>query len=88
MDGQWLHGYKTKISRIDGISYFLNNGAPRARTPLLVFYSVYGMFSSQKRAYSTILNHIYLAAHSSLAMNSLGVLIIVSRFRYEVTNVF
>ena len=23
------HGYKTKISRIDGLPYFLNYGAPR-----------------------------------------------------------
>ena len=27
-------GYKTKISRIDGLPYFLNNGAPRAREPI------------------------------------------------------
>ena len=30
-DGRWRHGYKTKISRIDGLPYFLNNGAPRVR---------------------------------------------------------
>ena len=27
----WRHGYKTKFSHIDGLPYFLNYGAPRAR---------------------------------------------------------
>ena len=27
-----VDAYKTKISRIDGLPYFLNNGAPRARS--------------------------------------------------------
>ena len=28
----WRHGYKTKFSHIDGLPYFLNYGAPRARS--------------------------------------------------------
>ena len=38
----WRHGYKTKFSHIDGLPYFLNYGAPRARgfgargAPLLI----------------------------------------------------
>ena len=33
-DRRWRHSYKTKISRIDGLPYFLNNDAPRARLRL------------------------------------------------------
>ena len=28
----WRHGYKTKFSHIDGLPYFLNYGAPLARS--------------------------------------------------------
>ena len=37
MDGRYCHGYKTKISSIDGLPYFLNNGALHPRTLPIIF---------------------------------------------------
>ena len=52
----WRHGYKTKFPHIDGLPYFLNYGAPRARAfgargaPLQFFMQQYISKSTKRPA--------------------------------------
>ena len=48
------HGYKTKFSRIDGLPYFLNNGAPRARSS-----AINAMGGTHSRECNTIAKDIW-----------------------------
>ena len=56
MDIRTVDGYKSKISRIDGLPYFLNNGAPRG-APLLFCLEMF--LETKKKGLSCEIGHLH-----------------------------